>query len=752
MPLIDRETVQRITDTADIVEVVSDYVHLIRRGANYVGLCPFHNERTPSFSVNKSKNFCFCFSCKQGGSPVNFIMKKEGLSYHEALLHLARKYGIEVKERELTQEERRQQSEREAMLVANEWAMKKMSKALYETEEGREIGLSYFYGQRGITQEAARAFNLGYSPDRGNWLVEEAKITGFDIDVLKKTGLVGTSQDGRNYDKYRGRVIFPIQNTSGKVIGFGGRTLKNDKAKYINSPESEIYKKSNELYGLFQAKGTIGKEDKCYLVEGYFDVIGMWQSGLKNVVASSGTALTDGQIALIHRFTDKITLIYDGDAAGIKAALRGVDMLLHHKMQVKVLLLPDGHDPDSFARSVTPSEFKEFVGRNEMDVIRFKAQVLMKDIQSDPQQRISATTDMITTLAHIEDHIARDIYIQECSLIMNLPEESILKAVVKKRRELVEQWKRARIYKDIDRTFPSPQRTVTSESLSESKPSGSPLVSGSRSTPVTGTDIPLVPDSGNSRQAYQTNATLKPFETKLIEYALKFGYMPFCEYSDEETGEKHSLNVLQFMEEELREDNLDFTTPLYKHVFQLLKNLESEFETALEKTMMEIRSEIEMDRRKGIEEIAEKGMSVSEITKSEKKLEETLKIKAEQRLSDFQRYFPSRVLASHEEDDVRELVNQLIIERHQLSNIYYRDSNKVERDEDRLQTLMLRALTELKGEILNIELRNLYAELNEQSHNHSEEVEAEILKKINRKIHQRSIIAKTLGERIISPK
>ncbi|MDE6681963.1 MAG: DNA primase, partial [Muribaculaceae bacterium] len=457
MPLIDRETVQRITDAADIVEVVGDYVHLVRRGANYMGLCPFHNERTPSFSVNKRKNFCYCCSCKQGGSPVNFIMKKEGLSYHEALLHLARKYGIEVKEKELTDEERRQQSEREAMFVANEWAMLKMKENLFETEEGRNIGLSYFFGQRGITQEACEAFRLGYAIDNGSALTTEAKKAGLDIGVLKKVGLVGESQEGRIYDKYRGRVIFPILNTAGKVIGFGGRTLKNDKAKYINSPESEIYKKSNELYGLYQARTSIGRDDKCYLVEGYFDVIGMWQSGMKNVVASSGTALTDGQIALIHRFTENITLIYDGDRAGIKAALRGVDMLLHHKMKVKVLLLPDGDDPDSFARKHTPEEFREYVAQNETDVITFKAKVLVNDIKGDPQGRINAVQDMVTTLAHISDPISRDVYIQECSRLMQVPEETVLKSVMNKRAELIEQWKRERTKKEFS-TF-SPENT-----------------------------------------------------------------------------------------------------------------------------------------------------------------------------------------------------------------------------------------------------------------------------------------------------
>ena len=278
----------------------------------------FHNERTPSFSVNRRKNFCYCFSCKKGGSPVNFIMEKEGLTYNEALMHLAKKYGIEVQERELTDEERRQQSEHEAMLIANEWAMRQMETDMRDTDEGRDVGMSYLT-QRGVTDEAMRAFHLGYAIDNGQHLTNAAAKAGYDIEVLKKLGLLGTSREGRVYDRFRGRVIFPILNTAGKTIAFGGRDLKGGLAKYINSPESELYKKSNELYGIFQARSAIVREDKCYLVEGYMDVIGMWQSGMKNVVASSGTALTDGQIAMIHRFTQNITLIYDGDAAGIKA-------------------------------------------------------------------------------------------------------------------------------------------------------------------------------------------------------------------------------------------------------------------------------------------------------------------------------------------------------------------------------------------------------------------------------------------------
>lgn len=382
-----------------------------------MGLCPFHNERTPSFSVNAQRNFCYCFSCKKGGSPINFIMEKEGMSYHDALLYLAKRYGIKVEEKELTDEEREQQNMRDAMFAANEWAMNKMAEDLKNTEEGRDVGLQYFY-QRGLTEEAITQFRLGYSIDKQTHLSEAAVKSGYDINTLKELGLVGTSQRGQDYDRFRGRVIFPVMNSAGKVVAFGGRDLKGGIAKYINSPESSIYKKSNELYGIFQARSAIVKENKCYLVEGYLDVIGMWQAGLKNVVASSGTALTDNQINLIHRFTPNVTLIYDGDGAGIKAAMRGIDMLLTHGMDVKVLLLPDGHDPDSFAKAHTPDEFQKYVKQNETDILKFKAKILTGNLSNDPQQRIEAVRSMVESLACISDKIKLDVYIQECSSLL----------------------------------------------------------------------------------------------------------------------------------------------------------------------------------------------------------------------------------------------------------------------------------------------------------------------------------------------
>ncbi len=515
--MIDKATVQKIKDTADIVEVVGDYVHLIRRGGNYMGLCPFHNERTPSFSVNRRKNFCYCFSCKKGGSPVNFIMEKEGLSYHEALLHLARRYGIKVEERELTDEERRRQSERESMLVANEWAMRLMEHDLTETDEGRDVGLSYLQG-RGVTDEAIAAFHLGYALDRGSHLTGSALKAGYPLDVFKQLGLVGTSQQGRDYDRFRGRVIFPILNTSGKVIAFGGRDLKGGLAKYINSPESELYKKSNELYGIYQARSAIVREDKCFLVEGYMDVIGMWQSGMKNVVASSGTALTDGQIALIHRFTDNITLIYDGDAAGVKASLRGIDMLLSHKMNVKTLRLPPEDDPDSFARKNTPEEFRAYVAEHETDIIRYKAQVMLAEMKNDPQQRIAAINSVVESIAHIPDVVSRDVYIRECASLLGISEEAIAKAVAKAVAEVVEKRRRERMRREFPEAMqPTP---VSAPGTDVAGVSGQPA-----SAPALPHEVRQQPLAvGLRTQVFP----LARAEQALMRYCVRYGYMPFC--------------------------------------------------------------------------------------------------------------------------------------------------------------------------------------------------------------------------------
>lgn len=741
--MIDQQTAQKIKDAADIVEVVGDYVHLIRRGANYMGLCPFHNERTPSFSVNRRKNFCYCFSCKKGGSPVNFIMEKEGLSYHDALLHLARKYGIEVVEKDLTDEEKALQSERESLLVANEWAMQYMERNLSQTQEGRDIGLQYLY-QRGVTDEAIRKFHLGYAIDRGNALVEAAVKAGYDLKVLKTLGLVGTSAQGRDYDKFRGRVIFPIMNSAGKVIAFGGRDLKGGPAKYINSPESQLYVKSNELYGIYQARQDIIKEDKCYLVEGYLDVIGMWQSGMRNTVASSGTALTDGQIALIHRFSENITLIYDGDAAGIKASLRGIDMLLSHKMKVKVLLLPDGDDPDSFARKHTPDEFKEYVAAHETDIIRFKARVLLDDVKNDPQKKIYAVNSIVESLAHIPDPISRDVYVQECSRILNVSEETIAKSVSRVRWNLVDKWKRE---KGISR-FPQSE-SDTPASHAASAPSS---VSGT--VPAA---FPSSPDSTSDgkRLVVKDPSSLRPLERKIIEYCVKYGFLEIEILS--ENDDKEKVFVIDVIDYELDVDGIKFSEALFGKIFNSIKSMKNSFIDSKDHFLKNLEEEISLKRNEGIEKISMSDMSVGEIEREERRMEESLSEYRSSSLEEFAKDYPSRILASHEDGEIRNEITDLIKEKHQLSAIYTKDNNVVERDEDKLDILVDRAISELKSEILNQKLLKLFRRFHELSEavisaDEKLQKEKQLQLEMNALMKVRSQVAKEIGERILSPR
>lgn len=757
--MIDRTTVERIKNTADIVDVVSDYVHLIRKGANYMGLCPFHNERTPSFSVNRQRNFCYCFSCKKGGSPVNFIMEKEGLSYHEALLHLAKKYGIEVVEKELTDEERRRQSEREAMFVANEWAMQKMEKDLTDTEEGRDVGLSYFT-QRGVTDAAMKAFHLGYAIDKGSDFVDSARRAGFKLEIFKQLGLIGTSAQGHDYGKFRGRVIFPIINQSGKVIAFGGRDLKGGLAKYINSPESELYKKSNELYGIFQAKSSIIREDKCFLVEGYMDVIGMWQSGMKNVVASSGTALTDGQIAMIHRYTPNITLIYDGDNAGIKASLRGIDMLLNHGMNVKVMLLPDGDDPDSFARKHTPEEFAQYVAEHETDIIRYKAKVMLDMVKQDPQTRIEAINSVVTSIAHIPDQVARDVYVQECSQILNIPEATIAKSVARERVRIEESQRRER----TRRQFPVQDNTTGSNDAGKNDNSGQSAVHQAGEPAVEQNNSSVNKNNqgvSNSQVSTVENTTktispLYPLERNLMRYCARYAYLPFCTYdaTPENEGRNEgpaqiiTLNVLEYVVEELRESQMEFSNPVFSQIMDVLTESYQYFEQDLSAKMQEIDLQCSKMLEEGRDRIRQSDYSVSEIKREEEKLAEQIELYREGEIRQFSQDYPGRILSSHEDSEIRKISVELIFEKHNLSNIYLKDG-QTELEPERLEFLVPRAINEWKNEIINLKIKDLISEYSKiYGHNQADE-EQRLQNELNSLMAIRAEIAKLIGERIL---
>lgn len=430
--MIDKQTVDKILDAAQIVDVVSDFVTLRKRGVNYIGLCPFHDEKTGSFTVSPAKGIFKCFGCGKGGGPVHFIMEHEQLDYPSALKYLAKKYHIEVVEKELTPEEQQSQSDREAMFALNTWAQSYFTQQMNNTEDGRAIGLSYFRS-RGFTDETIAKFGLGYCLDKSDAMTMTALHSGYKADFIEKCGLGSRRDNGTWYDRFRGRVIFPVHTLSGKVVAFGGRVLKKDDktAKYVNSPESEIYHKSNELYGIYFAKQSIVKQDRCFLVEGYTDVISMHQAGITNVVASSGTSLTPGQIRLIHRFTPNITVLYDGDAAGIKASIRGIDLLLEEGMNVKVVLLPDGEDPDSFAQNNNASDFIDFIDKNQVDFIRFKIQLLLDEIGNDPIKKAGLIQDVVRSVSLIPDNIVRSVYAKECASQLDVDEKVVLAEIQK---------------------------------------------------------------------------------------------------------------------------------------------------------------------------------------------------------------------------------------------------------------------------------------------------------------------------------
>ena len=450
--MIPRDVIEHIFSAAKIEEVVSDYVTLRKRGANLIGLCPFHNEKTGSFTVSPSKGIYKCFGCGVSGNAVGFVMAMEQCSFADAIKQLGKKYHIEVPERQMTAEEQQRQDDRESMFVVNDFANKWFQEQLWETKEGQAIGLSYFR-ERGLRDDIIRKYQLGYSPEKGSPLAAALKKKGFnerfilnDVDTKIGVGVVGKSEDGRIYDRFRDRVMFPIFTVSGKPVAFAGRILKkkDNVGKYVNSPDSLIYSKTNELYGLFQAKQTISRADRCYLVEGQMDVISMFQSGIENVVASGGTALTKPQIRLIQRFTSNITVLYDGDAAGIHAALRGIDMFLEEGFNVKVVLLPDGEDPDSFAQSHDSTEFIQYIEEHQTDFIRFKMALLSKEAGDDPYKRAALIKDITSSIAIIPDIITRQVYIKDCSDRLHMSEKVLTTEVVNIRRKKIEEHNKAK--------------------------------------------------------------------------------------------------------------------------------------------------------------------------------------------------------------------------------------------------------------------------------------------------------------------
>ena len=540
--MIDRETIERIMDTAKVEEVVGDFVSLRKRGVNMIGLCPFHNEKTPSFTVSPSKNLWKCFGCGKGGKPVHFIMEHEQLSYYEALRWLAKRYHIEFKERELTDEEKREESIRESMFVINQYALQYFTETLHNSEEGKAIGLNYFR-HRGLRDETIKKFCLGYSLERRDSFAKTAIAAGYNPDIIAKTGVCYSTEDGRLQDRFWGRVIFPVHTISGKVVAFGGRVLQTNAkaAKYVNSPESEIYHKSDHLYGLYFAKQAIMQKDRCILVEGYLDVISMYQAGIQNVVASSGTSLTTGQIRLIHRFTSNVTLLYDGDKAGIKASIRGIDMLLEEGMNINVVLLPEGEDPDSYAQSHSTEEVEEFIERNKVDFIKFKTNLLLDEVGEDPIKRAGLIGDVVKSIAVVPNDILRSEYIKKCSDMLNVGEQLLVKETAKIRKARAEE---------------AQKRTESSTRNSEES--------------ATGTDSPEPVDEfqQNIINSYSNNP-LHHKEKAIIQFMLKNGskllQVPESKLDNTPTFTETVISHLYYSFEA---DGIEFSHPLYRKIFQ----------------------------------------------------------------------------------------------------------------------------------------------------------------------------------------
>jgi DNA primase len=529
--MIDPSTIERILDSANISDVVSEFVTLKKRGVNQLGLCPFHNEKTPSFTVSPAKGIFKCFGCGKGGNSVNFIMELEQLSYPDALRWLAKKFHIEIEEKEESQEEKQLKDERESMMIVSAFAQKYFSRYLLKENEGRTIGLSYLR-ERGIRDDIITKFELGFCPDGKDIFTQAAQKEGFKMDFLEKTGLT-IKRDDWVRDRFGGRVIFPVHNVAGRVIAFGGRTLTNDKkvAKYLNSPESEIYHKGKTLYGIYQAKRDITRLDKCFLVEGYTDVLSFHQAGIENVVASSGTSLTIDQIRLIRRFSPNITIVYDGDDAGIKASLRGIDMVLEEGINVKVLPLPRGEDPDSFARSMSATELNEYIKKNETDFIKFKTQLLMGTVENDPVSKAKLINEIVRSISVIPDTITRTIYIKECSRLMDVQE--------------------AVLYSEIRKIQNKQSEDHTRKELQEIQ------VQASK---------PAV--SATERKA------ANPFETEereIMRILLKHFHEEVCKEEDEETHQINSYSVGYYVLSELQSDGLVSVNHNFRSMLQTME-------------------------------------------------------------------------------------------------------------------------------------------------------------------------------------
>ena len=715
--MIDQATIDRILDAAQIVDVVSEFVTLRRRGVNYIGLCPFHNEKTPSFSVSPSKGLCKCFSCGKGGNVVHFIMEHEQLSYYEALKWLARKYNIEVKERELTEEEKQASNLRESLFVVNQFASEYFQNVLYNVEEGQRIGMTYLRS-RGFRDDIIKKFQLGYSTDNRDALARTAIEKGYKPEFLEKTGLCYRKDDGTLRDRFWGRVIFPVHTLSGKVVAFGGRVLnaatKNVQMKYVNSPESEIYHKSRELYGIYFAKQAMVRQDRCFLVEGYTDVISMHQSGIENVVASSGTALTSDQIRLIHRFTNNITVLYDGDGAGIKASIRGIDMLLEEGMNVKVCLLPDGDDPDSFARKHNATEYQAYINDHEVDFIRFKTDLLIEEAGKDPIKKANLITSIVKSISVIPDSITRNVYIRECSEMLRMEERVLVNAVGKLKEQADENRKKEEQRKEYRARLQAEQQATQQAAVST--PPADAEVSGALASlsgadapmesPLPGEELPPMPEEGSSEPSYSPVPVEDDYvsfipsegneeklfykqEVDLMRMLIRYGEKVMCMAEDEE-GNEIPVTVAEYIAEGLHNDSLGFHIALHRRVLN-----------------------------ECVAHIHDSGFCA-------------------------ERYF-----VSHLDPEVSKLAAEMASDRYVLSK-YHSRGQKIVTDEERLYELIPRLLVDFKLNIVTAELDHILKALTANPDvSRDTKSAAEIMQRYKQLHEVRIVLARHAGDRVV---
>lgn len=707
--MIDRATVERIMDAAQIVDVVSDFVTLRRAGVNYKGLCPFHDDRTPSFVVSPAKGLCKCFACGKGGNAVHFIMEHEQLSYPDALRYLARKYHIEIQERELTDQEKLAQSERESMFVVNEWARDYFEQQLYDTVDGRAIGMAYFRS-RGFRDDIIKRFQLGFSPMQKDALAREALAKGFREEYLVKTGLCIKQEHGGLKDRFWGRVIFPIHTVSGKVVGFGGRVLdqatKGVNMKYQNSPESSIYSKKKELYGLFQAKQAIVKNDLCFLVEGYTDVISMHQMGVEHVVSSSGTALTQQQIQMIHRFTENITVLYDGDAAGIKASERGIDMLLAEGMNVKVLLLPDGDDPDSFARNRTAAEYQAYLKEHQVDFIKFKTDLLLQEAQGDPIKLSRLVHSIVCSIAVVPDEIMRTLYTRETAAMLGM-EEKVLVSAINKQMSVyrTEQKKRRQNEERREQTAPAASNsTASDEPASAAGAPVEPAEGAMPQNPQPDTPVETQPEAKAEEQSAEESTQFLSYiqkgqnghnmafyqkELLLVQVLIRYGEHIVC-YVEDEQGQEVPFTVVEFIYYALQEDKLNFQVALHQRILD-----------------------------EALEHFREPDFSA-------------------------QRYF-----LNHPDQAVSTLAFQLTSDKYQLSK-YHTKNQKLVTDEDRLFDLVRHLMTDFKLAIIDEELKGILNRLRDPLILKDKEAYMKVMKHYMEVKEVESTLAKERGDRVIT--